>query len=149
MDEWHSLVQHVKLYFSPSTLPYLRVWRRVFDSQRKSEWCRVLLVIELLFSIPISNAKVERLFSLMNRVKVDSRASLGESTMNNLIRISTEGPKLEDFNPKEAIKLWAEATTRRPHQKVRKMYTNCKTQSESKRRKVLIDAESSTESDDD
>ena len=106
----------------------------------------VLLIIELLMAIPISNAKVERLFSLMKRVKVDSRASLGESTMNNLIRITTEGPQLQDFNPKEAIKLWAAATTRRPHQNVRKSYT--KQHSAAKRRKVLID-ESSTESEDD
>ena len=33
-------------------------------------------LVELIFSIPISNAKVERLFSLMNRVKTDSRAAL-------------------------------------------------------------------------
>jgi hypothetical protein len=43
------------------------------------EWNMVLLLVELPFSIPISNAKVERLFSLMKRVKTDSRASLNES----------------------------------------------------------------------
>jgi hypothetical protein len=50
----------------------------------------VLLLVELLLSIPISNAKVERMFSLMNRVKTDFRASLTENTLNNLIRIRME-----------------------------------------------------------
>ncbi|KAJ7373230.1 hypothetical protein OS493_012818 [Desmophyllum pertusum] len=67
---------------NPSRTPYLRVWRRIFHSSQKDEWSMVLLLVELLFSIPISNAKVERLFLLMNRVKTDSQATLGEDTLN-------------------------------------------------------------------
>ena len=67
----------------------------------------VLLLVELLLSIPISNAKVERMFSLMNRVRTDFRASLSENTLNNLIRIQMEGPPLEEFDPTPAIQLWA------------------------------------------
>lgn len=65
----------------------------------------VLLLVELQLSIPISNAKVERMFSLMNRVKTDSRAALSEHTLKNLIRIRMEGPPLEEFDPTPAIQL--------------------------------------------
>lgn len=105
----------------------------------------VLLLVELLFSIPISNAKVERLFSLMNRVKTDSRASLGENILNNLIRIRMEGPPLEEFDPTPAIQLWAMSATRRPNQRERRHY---KPRESSKRQKVLIDGSSTEESSD-
>ena len=92
-------------WMDPSRTHYLRVWKRIFTSSRKEEWNMVLLLVELLLSIPISNAKVERMFSLMNRVKTDSRAALSEHTLKNLIRIRMEGPPLEEFDPTPAIQL--------------------------------------------
>jgi len=70
LEQWHSLLDYSKRYLNPSRSPYLRVWRRIFDSDRRSDWSMVLLLIELLFSIPISNAKVERLFSLEIRLSI-------------------------------------------------------------------------------
>jgi hypothetical protein len=99
LEQWHYLVEYTKRYLNPSQTPYLRVWRRIFDSANRKKWNMVMILVEILFSIPISNAKVERLFSLMKRVKPDSRASLNESTLNNLIRICVEGPKFEDYDP--------------------------------------------------
>jgi hypothetical protein len=81
------------------------MWRRIFDSGRRDEWHMVLILVELLFAIPISNAKVEWLFSQMKRIETDSCASLSESKLNSLIRIGAEGPKLEDYDPTPAIKL--------------------------------------------
>jgi hypothetical protein len=43
-------------------------------------WAMVRLLVELIFSFAISNAKVERLFFLMNRVKTDSQAALSANT---------------------------------------------------------------------
>lgn len=136
LDEWHSLVQYVKTYLSPTNTSYLRVWRRVFESSRKDQWSMILIFVELLFTIPISNAKVERLFSLMKRVKRDSRASLNESTLNSLIRISSEGPALDEFDPNPAIELWATSAIRRSNQKARKPYKKKEMQG---KRKVFID----------
>lgn len=102
-------------------------------------------MIELLFSILISNAKVERLFSLMNRVKTDSRAALGEETLNSLTRLRMEGPKLEEYDPMPAIQLWASSATRRPNQRKRKSYRPWEA---AKKSKVLIDHSSTDESTD-
>lgn len=66
----------------------------------------VLICVELLFAILISNAKVGRLFLLMHRVKTDTRATLSESTLNNLIAIWAEGPEPQDYDPTPAIKSW-------------------------------------------
>ena len=66
----------------------------------------VLILVELLFAIPISIAKVERLFSLMNCVKKETRATLSESTLNNLVTIRSEGPELQDIDPTPAIESW-------------------------------------------
>lgn len=152
LEQWHCLLEYTKRYLNPSNMPYLRVWRRIFDSDRRNDWNIVLFLVELLFSIPISNAKVERLFLLMNRVKTDSCATLGENTLHSLTRIRMEGPNLEDYDLTPAIKLWASSATRRPHQKRRKTY---RPREAGKRHKVLIDEiesssdESATEYDND
>ena len=144
LDQWHHLIEYTKQYLEPSKTPYLRVWRRIFDSSRCNEWSMVLILVELLFAIPISNAKVERLFSLMNRVKTDARATLGESTLNNLITIRAEGPELQDYDPTPAIELWLSSAHRRPNQKARKKYKT--SQGSAKMTKVLIDDSSTEES---
>ena len=46
-----------------------------------------------------TNAKLERVFSRMNRVKTDRRSSLSRDRLDVLFRISEDGPSLEDFNP--------------------------------------------------
>ena len=46
---------------------------------RAKEWKDILLIVELLFCWPISNTAVERVFSLLNRVKTDGHASLGDT----------------------------------------------------------------------
>lgn len=143
LEQWHDLVTYTKRYLDPSRTPYLRVWRRIFDSSRRDQWSMVLTLVELLFSIPISNAKVERLFSLMNRVKTDRRATLGESNLNHLVRIRLEGPAFQDYDSTPAIQLWLSSAARRPNQNIRKRY---KSRDAVKKSKVLIDDSSTEES---
>ena len=69
------------------------------------EWSAILALIELLFVLPVSNAKVEAFFSLMKCVKTDARASLKEDRLNSLLRIVTEGPPTNEFIPTTAIDL--------------------------------------------
>ena len=103
----------------------------------------VLILVELLFAIPISIAKVERLFSLMNYVKTETRATLSESTLNNLVTIRAEGPELQDYDPTPAIESWLSTAHRRPNQKTRRKY---KSQGAAKKSKALIDNSSTEES---
>ena len=48
--------------------------------------------------IPVSTADCERSFSTMNRVKTKLRNRMTTSTLDSLIRISKEGPRLLQFN---------------------------------------------------
>jgi len=138
LDQWHHLIEYTKQYLQPSKTPYLCVWRHIFDSSRRNEWNMVLILVELLFAIPIFNAKVERLFSLMNRVKTNVRATL------NLITIRAEGPELQDYDPTPAIELWLSSAHRRPYQKARMKYKI--SQGSAKMTKALIDDSSTEES---
>ena len=52
---------------------------------------------------PFTNAKLERVFSRMNRVKTDRRSSFRRDRRNVLLRISEDGPSLEEFNPDASI----------------------------------------------
>ena len=94
-------------------------------------------MIELLFCLPISNAAVERLFSLMKRLKTSIRSSLGQTRLSNIIRIKLHGPSLSEFDPTAAIDRWFKKCTRRMSEQNRKPY---KSQKElGKKVKVLID----------
>ena len=49
----------------------------------------------------------------MGRAKNDWRASLGRKRMENLLRISEDGPDIKCFDPSDAIELWYSAAARR------------------------------------
>ena len=61
--------------------------------QKRFRYFRTFLIF------PVTNSKLERLFSLMNRVKTDWRSSLSRDRLDVLLRISEDGPHLEEFNP--------------------------------------------------
>lgn len=56
LEQWHFLLDYAKCYLNPSGTHYLRVWNRFFNSPRCADWNMVLLIAELIFSFPISNA---------------------------------------------------------------------------------------------
>ena len=86
------------------------------------KWKNILLLIELLFSVPVCNAKLERLFSHLRRVKNDFRCSLGEHHLTNILRIIEEGPPLGSFDASAVVHLWQSQKVRRPNQKRRAQY---------------------------
>ena len=65
-----------------------------------------LHLIEILLITSFSNAKLERMFSRMWRVKNDWRNKPGHDRLEALLRISEEGPRLGNFNPDIAIESW-------------------------------------------
>ncbi|XP_065671716.1 zinc finger protein 862-like [Hydra vulgaris] len=123
LDAWHNLVDYTVKYLAPDKTEYRKVWYQIFSSSMKKDWSSVLLLVELLFVLPVSNGKVERLFSLMNRIKTDTRNRLTEKRLNNLIRVCTDETNSGEFDVNPAIELWAEDTLRRPTQESRKTYS--------------------------
>ena len=66
----------------------------------------ILFLIEILLALPLSAAQWERAISAQNRIKNSHRASLASQTTEDLIRISAEGPSLNDFAPAPAVAAW-------------------------------------------
>ena len=122
-DEVEDIVEYARTYLRINTESYKKIWYQLYKSPDATKWPNVLMIAQLLFSLPISTAKVERLFSILKAIKSERRTSLHCSTLNDLLEINVEGPPLASFSADEAIDLWWNACTgRRPNQKPRKEY---------------------------
>ena len=95
MGEWNEIKYFHKLF---NILDRHAFWQLVLE-KHSQRFPNLKHVIQILLLYPVSNAKVERLFSTMKRVKNDWRASLDEQTLEQLLRIRAEGPSLADFDP--------------------------------------------------
>ena len=67
----------------------------------------------IALTIPVSTADVERGFSTMNRIKTEPRNRLNTETLDRLIRLSCEGPCIDEFNYNTAAKVWSSKSNRR------------------------------------
>ena len=63
--------------------------------------------------LPVSTADCERGFSTLKRIKTDARNRLKTDTLDKLIRLSSEGPCMEQFNFDEAATRWSSQSNRR------------------------------------
>ena len=68
--------------------------------------------MELLFCLPVANGHVERLFSSLKLIKTDRRSCLNEDHLDNLVRITTDGPPLAEWDATAAVQLWWNDKTR-------------------------------------
>ena len=80
-------------------------------------WVDALNLIELLFSLPVSNGMVERVFSQMNVIKGKRRSLLANDTLDDLLSISAANIPLCHFDP-----IWWNNKVRHPNQNAQKQY---------------------------
>ena len=80
------------------------------DPYTDSDLKDILHPVDILLVLPISAAGCERMVSSQNRIKSSIRASLKTSSLEGLIRISAQGPSVEEFDP--LIFLWSIAGLR-------------------------------------
>ena len=124
LEQWHILLEYATKFLPLTGISYLITWRKLFSSPRRVEWNDILTVVELMFTFPVSNAKLERMFSKLKRVKTDFRASIQNERLEHLLRIVEDGPAIEVYEPTSAMRFWASAAVRRPKQRLRKPYKN-------------------------
>ena len=55
-----------------------------------NKWQNILTIVELLFGLPLSNGRLERLFSQLKLIKSDRHFSLGEDQLDQLLRIALD-----------------------------------------------------------
>ena len=68
----------------------------------------IVPIIEIMLTISMSTAVVERGFSHMNNIIRPERTRLGKDSMNDLLEIQINGPELEDFCEDAALEHWNE-----------------------------------------
>ena len=100
-NEWDVLKAYVfTILTSIDSIDYLQTWSKLFKNKDVMSSCsNVLHIIELLFITPFPNAKLERMFSQMNRVKTDFHNRLVQKRLETLLRIGGEGPEIKGFEP--------------------------------------------------
>lgn len=127
--EFENVLEYSIQYISLSTLNYRASWWRIFCAPCASDWRNVLVLVELLFSLP---SRLEHTFSQVDVIKTNKKTKLSNETLDDLLMLTSNNVKLKDFNPDAAINLWSRDKIRRPNQKERKKY---------KRRKVELDVD--------
>ena len=85
----------------------------IFSSPRSENWTDILALVELLFTVPISNAKLERMFSKMKRVITVFRSSTKELRLENILRIMEDDVSWENYDLVSAIHHWLSDKERR------------------------------------
>ena len=125
---------------------YHKIWYKLHTSPDSSRWPNILMLCELLFSLPISTSRVEQLFSLLKIIKIKRRTSINNSTLHDLLEVNVEGPPLSSFNANAAIQLWWTdcCTSRRVNQNPRKEYRPRATSSNNSPQEKSTSVEEST-----
>ena len=112
-QEWEDIVYYAKQYINLVKDPYPVVWWKLFNSPDANKWTNILTLVELTFTIPLSNGHVERCFSQLKITKTNRRVGLGEDRLDQILRIRIEGPPLEEWDATKAVGLWWTDKTRR------------------------------------
>ena len=130
LSEWAIVKSHmVPLVKNGKDVNYLDIWKKIFQNDTIKNECRnVLHIFEIMLVTPFTNAKVERVFSRMNRVKSETRNKLTRARLDVCLRVGEEGPLVNNFNPDPVIDLWFLDRVRRlnsgPHNYKRKKVEN-------------------------
>lgn len=76
----------------------------------------LIMLLKCCSVIPMTSVQCERGFSTQNRIKSKARTSIKCKTLDDLMRISEDGPDTKDFDFQCALKKWKSC-------KVRKLYS--------------------------
>ena len=93
----------------PAPLLKKRRWHRCFP-MNFAKFFRALFLTEhfqwllLLFTVSVSNAKLERMFSKWKRAKINFRCCLRVKRLENILKIMDEGGNQKNFDPISTIK---------------------------------------------
>lgn len=94
-EEFANMIEYAVQYIDISTLDYHSVWWRLFHAPNSAEWSNALILAELLFSLPASNGKLERVFSTLATIKVDKRSRLNNESLDDLLLLTALESQLQ------------------------------------------------------
>lgn len=104
-DQWVSLKILVNSQFQK--MDSINLWQTFLTkAPYKDNFKDVLHLVEIVFVLPISTAQCERAVSAQNRIKSSVRATLATSVLEDLIRLSSEGPPVPEFDAGPCVDCW-------------------------------------------
>ena len=69
LEHWYRLIEYAKKNILSSQ------WRKISAAPRTKDWSDILLIIRLLFIVPVSYDKLQRMFSKLKCVKISFSCS--------------------------------------------------------------------------
>ena len=84
---------------------FIPLWRKMLV-EKQHKYPNFLHIIRILLVCPVSTTQVERQFSSVKRILGDWRLKLKTGTIEDLLRICTEGPEPAGFCPESAVLRW-------------------------------------------
>lgn len=105
-DELEEMISFCTNYVDVLAEDYKKIWYKLFTAHDSQKWCNVLLISELLFSLPFANSKVERALSTLNLIKTEHRSTLTSTLLDDLMEINVEGPPINCFIADNAVQMW-------------------------------------------
>ena len=110
--EWFELRLYLSMHCR--TLSMAKVLKLLTtDSTLRLTYPKFVKLAQVCLTLPISTADCERAFSIMHRIKTRLRSEMCNSTLNHCMRISMEGPPLQQFNFNAAVDAWSTLKNRR------------------------------------
>lgn len=97
LDQQQDLVNYTLKYLAPKKESQKAAWRKILNSNNSNK--DIVLPIEFLLFVSISNATMEILFLLINRESTIGRASLMQTQSNSSLQILMEGSTVANFDP--------------------------------------------------
>ncbi|XP_036960656.1 uncharacterized protein LOC119023096 isoform X2 [Acanthopagrus latus] len=111
LDKWQGLKILVSQNFKDKS--YSGLWETMLTKEPyREDYKNILELVQLMLVLPISAAQCERGFSAQNRIKSSKRSSHAVSTTKDLMRITLEGPRFEDYDPNPAVDCWINSAKR-------------------------------------
>ena len=104
-DEVEEVVDYARKYLLIGTYRYKVIWYKLHTCPDSRRWPNVLLLCELVFSLPYSNSCAQQIFSSLKSIKTMIRTNLSTSTLHDLLELNIEGPPLSSFDPGAAVEL--------------------------------------------
>ena len=101
VKEFREMISYATQYIALSVLEYHSVWWRLFHAPSSA----VLVLAELLFSLPASNGKLEQVFFIVGTIKVNKRSLLTNDSLDDLLLLNSDKVLLEKLDPNPSSRL--------------------------------------------
>ncbi|KAK6168057.1 hypothetical protein SNE40_021959 [Patella caerulea] len=97
-------------------LSYLELFSKVSQEGLSKQFPNMIRLMEIGLVIPSSSAVFQQGFTRQNVIKTKLRSCMTLKTLDELMRISMEGPTLQNFDPTSVLLKWKSKRNRRVYQ---------------------------------